>query len=152
MLFRHSDLYGTEHPRAGEAEHPAMHMFRSGGLGRRSFEKRFLVPAGSPDLHVGDSKYVRHSNPDAILTRVEGKKHVIENVYFQDPCFSHKDNAFLDKLGYQILQTPAGLEKMTGDTFFFCPCLEYYAIAEALQVAQPSFYVGNFLSDWADRA
>lgn len=79
-----------------------------------------------------------------------GKKHKIKDVYMQDPQFNHMDNAFLKTLGYTILQVPEALSKLTKDTFFFAPHLEYQHIASSLKIAQPTFYIGSELEFWME--
>lgn len=68
----------------------------------------------------------------------------------QDPQFNHMDNAFLKALGYKILQVPEALSKLTKDTFFFAPHLEYQHIASSLKIAQPTFYIGSELEFWME--
>ena len=72
----------------------------------------------------------------------------MEHVYLQDPTFNDLDTEFLGELGYTILKTPDALNKMTSTTFLFAPHLETVVVAEALECASPSVYIGNILEDW----
>lgn len=59
--------------------------------------------------------------------------------------FNRVDEAMLVHLGFTVLTTPEAFAAMTPETFLFDPHLEWNHTATALEVAHPSFRIGNHL-------
>ena len=103
---------------------------------------------GAADLEVGQQPkdFNAPLHQLAVLTVVLGiigGRHSIQNVYCQDPVFTKVERAFLQSLGYTILEDPAACQKMSTGTFLFAPYLGHDVAAKALSVAFPALYIGN---------
>ena len=110
-------------------------------LGLGSFEE-VVAEEGVPQLH--DSNTALHQL--AVLTvmlRLLHDRHGIQEVIFQDPAFTPIEKAFLQSLGYTVLENPAAIERISAGTFLFAPFLGYPIAARALAVAFPALYIGN---------
>ena len=68
----------------------------------------------------------------------------------QDPVFNSLDEAFLRSLGYTIVPTPAGFDKIDETTFLFAPHLEWPIYLMALQKEPYSLCIGNDIRDFCD--
>ncbi|CAD6591490.1 MAG: hypothetical protein ASARMPRED_005412 [Alectoria sarmentosa] len=80
----------------------------------------------------------------AVLLKLLGKRHAIQEVYVQDPLYNDMETSFLQThLGYTVLDTPRAFDKVTPSTFLFAPRVHGVDVAEALERALPALYVGN---------
>ena len=66
----------------------------------------------------------------------------------QDPVFNSMDEDFLRSLGYEIISSPEGFEKINELTFLFAPHLEWPVYLSALQEECPSLCIGNDVREY----
>ena len=71
------------------------------------------------------------------------RKHKIDEIYFQDPCFNDLDEKVLRLRGYSVLQRPAALDHITSTTFLYAPCAIWSSLISVFQVAYPSLVATN---------
>jgi len=76
--------------------------------------------------------------------------HEIQEVFFQDPVFNQSDTNYLESLGYTVLDTPLGLNKITQHTFLFAPHLEHNIYALALDGSHPALCIGSEIETFVD--
>lgn len=78
------------------------------------------------------------------------QKHDINQVYMQEPVYNTLDEDFLRSLGYQIVPSPEGFEKVNKTSFLFAPHLEWPIYLTALQNALPSLCIGNSMQGYLE--
>ena len=71
------------------------------------------------------------------------ERHSISEVIFQDPAFTKSDIAYLESLGYIVVETPRAFNAISRSTFLFAPHLERNVYASALEKAHPALCVGS---------
>ena len=90
------------------------------------------------------------SDLESSLKDTAQKSNEIKQVYMQDPVFNSLDEAFLRSLGYTIVPTPEGFEKIDETTFLFAPHLEWPIYLMALQKEPYSLCIGNDTRGFCD--
>lgn len=71
------------------------------------------------------------------------KRSSIQHVYFQDPQFNAVDKAFLNSLGYEVIDSPASKDLITAETFLYTPYTNMDAIYNTMKGCFPALYIGN---------
>ena len=70
-------------------------------------------------------------------------------VYTQDPVFNTLDKALFESLGLTVLENPAGFEKISEQSFLFCPGAEKGHLEEILE-KKPRALFGGPLEEMSD--
>ena len=110
-------------------------------LGLGSFEE--VAAEGGVSQLSGSNTSLHQLAVLTLLLRILHDRYNIQEVYFQDPAFTPNEKAFLQSLGYTVLEDPAAIERISASTFLFAPFLAYPVAAKALAVAFPALYIGN---------
>ncbi|KAL8674195.1 MAG: hypothetical protein Q9168_001404 [Polycauliona sp. 1 TL-2023] len=77
------------------------------------------------------------------------KKDKIEIVHFQDPEMNSLDIAFLNDLGYQVIEHPQALEEVAPrNVFVFTPGAVFEHVRDLFDAYWPSVYVGHNIVRW----
>ena len=123
-----------------------------GKLYRRIWYGGQLLPTRCSSIHSRDfrSACQDHYWPGLEAHSGAAQKHEIKQVYVQDPAFNSLDEDFLRGLGYEIISSPEGFEKIDETTFLFAPHLEWPIYLAALREACPSLCVGNDVREYLD--
>ena len=70
-------------------------------------------------------------------------------VYVQDPVFNALDKMLFESLGLTVLEHPAGFEKISEQSFLFCPGAEKGHLEEILE-KKPRALFGGPLEEMSD--
>ncbi|KAL9640114.1 MAG: hypothetical protein Q9164_000501 [Protoblastenia rupestris] len=78
-------------------------------------------------------------------------KDAIQEIVFQDPAFTNSDINYLESLGFTVLDSPHGFDRIDPNTFLFAPHLESNIYALALQNDLPALSLGSEVEAFIDR-
>ncbi|MCJ1395454.1 hypothetical protein MMC18_008340 [Xylographa bjoerkii] len=95
------------------------------------------------DFHGRPSASMNQLVAVEAMLQILRRKHKIDKVYFQDPCFNDLDEKVLRSRGYSILQRPTALEYITPSTFLYAPFATWTSLISALQMTEPGLVVTN---------
>jgi len=83
-----------------------------------------------------------------ILT-VMGKRHVIRDIYLQDPTCTEIEKQLIQSLGFTVLRTTEALSKKPPTTFAFVPCANM-PLLDIFEKCHAVMYFGIDVADGND--
>ncbi|KAJ9131748.1 hypothetical protein NKR23_g11582 [Pleurostoma richardsiae] len=139
--------------RASDSYAHLLDFLRDAGPRRGRVTRAICLGLGSFDPENGswDAKRRAHTQLDAFLAMVKllsgpGADRV--PCFFQEPCFTGADKAFLESMGHVVVESPRAYAMTSPTTLVFGIHLYKEVWAEALAKCLPAIFVGTSWNVW----